>query len=216
MMARQFEQSLAELKQMLLKMGERVEVAIDRAVRSLKEQNTRMATEVIERDVEVDRMEEEIDQLVARLIATQQPVAKDMRRLIAALKIGLDLERMADLAVDIAEVTVDWKAGDEFLGELDEIPRMAVIVQKMVHDGINSFICGDVELARRMAEMDDRVDELNLDIIRKMTAHLTGPRAEAALHLCFVSRFLERIADHATNIAESVIYIQTGERADLN
>jgi phosphate transport system protein len=86
----------------------------------------------------------------------------------------------------------------------------------MVHDGINSFICGDVELARRMAEMDDRVDELNLTIIRKMTAHLTGPRAEVALHLCFVSRFLERIADHATNIAESVIYIQTGERADLN
>jgi phosphate transport system protein len=119
MMARQFEQSLAELKQMLLKMGERVEVAIDRAVRSLKEQNTRLAAEVIGRDVEVDRMEEEIDQMVARLIATQQPVAKDMRRLIAAIKIGMDLERMADLAVDIAEVTVDWKAGDEFLRELE-------------------------------------------------------------------------------------------------
>lgn len=218
-MARHFDQSLQDVKKLLLEMGSRVEVAIDKAVKSLAALNVPMAQMVCSEDKKIDELEEQIDDAVAKLIATQQPVAKDLRLLIAALKIASDMERMADLAVNIAQVTIELKENNQGLfKKLEDIPRMAKITQKMVHDGINSYIDGNIELAKSLAKTDDQVDQLYFAIIKELTDYLPGSNenAEVALKLCFVARYLERIADHATNIAESIVYIETGKQADLN
>ncbi|PTM58099.1 PhoU-like phosphate uptake regulator [Desmospora activa DSM 45169] len=218
-MVRQFDQSLKEVKTVLLEMGEKLEVAIDKAVKSLVQADVTMAKSVLENDQKVDELENRIDETVSTLIATQQPVAKDLRKLIAALKISSDMERMADLACNIAETTLLLQQADRtFDKELEDIPRMAAITQKMVHDGINSYIDGNVLLAKSMAEMDDQVDQLYESIVKGLMEGMIQEQqfTEASLRLCFVARYLERIADHATNIAESIVYIETGQREDLN
>ncbi|MCS1351597.1 phosphate signaling complex protein PhoU [Mechercharimyces sp. CAU 1602] len=219
MVVRQFDQSLQELKQALLDMGEKLEIAIDKAVRSLVHLDVNLAQEVLAKDEVIDRMEDQIDDMVALLIATRQPVATDLRRVIAAMKIASDMERMADLAGNIAEVTVKMVRNDQKLfKELVDIPRMAKITQKMVHDGINSFIDGNVELARELAKTDDEVDHIYEKVVKELLQYMIEQEqyTEVALQLCFVGRYLERIADHATNIAESIVYIETGKRVDLN
>jgi phosphate transport system protein len=218
-MIRQFDQSLQDVKDLLLQMGEHVEIAIDKAVKSLSRMDARMAREVMEHDPAIDEMEGKIDDVVAKLIATQQPVATDLRRLIAAMKIASDMERMADLAVNIAQVTVQLVENKlSLFKELEDIPKIAAITQQMVHDGINSYIDGNVALARKMADTDDEVDRMYHAIVNEMIGFIKQNKAETevALRLCFVARYLERIADHATNIAESIVYIQTGKQADLN
>jgi phosphate transport system protein len=218
-MVRQFDQSLEAVKKLLLDMGAKVEIAIDKAVRSLAQQNVKLAEQVIQDDLIIDELEAEVDDTVAKLIATQQPVAKDLRKLIAAMKIASDMERMADLAVNIAQVTVEFEQNNlRLFKELEDIPEMARLTQKMVHDGINSYIDGNVELAKSLSKADDAVDQLYVSIVRELTGYLPkgDQQAEVALQLCFVSRYLERIADHTTNIAESIVYIETGKRADLN
>ncbi|WP_245891175.1 phosphate signaling complex protein PhoU [Desmospora activa] len=218
-LVRQFDQSLKEVKTVLLEMGEKLEVAIDKAVKSLVQADVTMAKSVLENDQKVDELENRIDETVSTLIATQQPVAKDLRKLIAALKISSDMERMADLACNIAETTLLLQQADRtFDKELEDIPRMAAITQKMVHDGINSYIDGNVLLAKSMAEMDDQVDQLYESIVKGLMEGMIQEQqfTEASLRLCFVARYLERIADHATNIAESIVYIETGQREDLN
>lgn len=218
-MSRQFEQALEDVKNLLLEMGTRVEIAIDKAVKSLATQNAAMAQAVIADDPKINDLEMQIDDAVTRLIVTQQPVAKDLRKLIAAMKIASDMERMADLAADIAEVTIEFEQNNQKLfKELVDIPKMAEITQQMVHHGINSYIDGNVELAKQMAKMDDQVDEKYDTVTRELVSYFTKSHdeAEVALKLCFVARYLERIADHTTNIAESIIYIETGTRTDLN
>ncbi|SFI82016.1 phosphate signaling complex protein PhoU [Thermoflavimicrobium dichotomicum] len=217
-MSRVFEESLAKLKQKLLLMGEKVEVAINKSVRSLMNQETFLAQEVIEKDTEIDLLEEEIDEYVAKLIATQQPVAKNMRKLVAALKIVNDLERMGDLAVDIAEVTIQMREQKlTMFKEAHGIPEMAKKVQNMVHDGINSFITGNIQLAKKIAKQDDEVDQMNYHMIKETTKAIHNQEyPESYFLLCFVAHYLERIGDHVTNIAESVIYIETGKYVDLN
>ncbi|WP_028777529.1 phosphate signaling complex protein PhoU [Shimazuella kribbensis] len=216
---RPFDQLLNDVKKLLLEMGERVEVAINQAVTSLATQNAPLAEIVIKDDQKIDEMEVQIDDMVTKLIATQQPVANDLRNLIAAIKIASDLERMADLAVNIAKVTVELKKNNqELFKELENIQQMAEITQQMVHDGINSYINRNTELAKSLAKMDDQVDKIYETIIRKMGNYLpqANSNAEVALKLCFVARYLERIADHTTNIAESIVYIATGKQTDLN
>ncbi len=217
-MSRQFEESLSKLKQKILKMGEKVEIAISKSARSLTNQEFFLAQEVIAKDLEIDQLEAEIDDFVAKLIATQQPVAKNMRKLVAALKIVADLERMGDLAVDIAEITLRMR--DQKLPvfqEWYEIPEMLKIVQAMVHDGINSYITGNVQLAKKIAKWDDKVDRLNYKMLIETTKSIHSQRhPESYFLLCFVAHYLERIGDHVTNIAESVIYIETGKYIDLN
>lgn len=218
-LVRQFDQSLKEVKTVLLEMGEKLEVAIDKAVKSLVQADLTMAESVLENDKYVDELEGRIDEAVSTLIATQQPVAKDLRKLIAALKIASDMERMADLACNIAETTLHLQQSERKFGkELEDIARMAAITQKMVHDGINSYIDGNVQLAKSMAETDDQVDRLYETIVKRMMEGMIQEQqfTEAALRFCFVARYLERIADHATNIAESIVYIETGQREDLN
>lgn len=218
-MIRQFEQSLQDVKDLLLQMGEKVEIAIDKAVKSLVNLDGKTAREVLDSDSEMDELENQIDDMVAKLIVTQQPVAKDLRRLIAAMKIATDMERMADYACNIARVTIQLvESGQPLFKKLEDIPRMARITQQMVHDGINSYIDGNVELSKRLAERDDEVDRLYHAVVKELLERMiqTQRFTEAALHLSFVARYLERIADHATNVAESIVYIETGKRADLN
>lgn len=218
-MIRQMDQSLRDLKNLLLQMGEKVEVAIDKAVKSLVNRDGKAAREVLDSDSEMDELENRIDDMVAKLIVTKQPVAKDLRRLIAAMKIAADMERMADYACNIARVTLRLvESGQPLFKKLEDIPRMARITQQMVHDGINSYIDGNVELAKQLARRDDEVDRLYHAVVKELLELMIRKQqfTEAALHLSFVARHLERIADHATNVAESIVYIETGKRTDLN
>ncbi|SDW95899.1 phosphate uptake regulator, PhoU [Marininema mesophilum] len=218
-MIRPFDTSLLEVKSTLLNMGEKLEVAINKAVRALANLDADLGREVMLHDSEVDKIEEELDMKVTTLIATQQPVAKDLRKLIAALKIASDMERMADLARNIAETAVKMVESDQKLfKKLEDIPKMARITQKMVHDGINSYIDGNEELAKAMARQDDEVDQMYERIVKELLERMINEQqfTEVSLRLCFVARYLERIADHATNIAEEIVYIETGKRVDLN
>ncbi len=213
------DQSLRDLKNLLLQMGEKVEVAIDKAVKSLVNRDGKAAREVLDSDSEMDELENRIDDMVAKLIVTKQPVAKDLRRLIAAMKIAADMERMADYACNIARVTLRLvESGQPLFKKLEDIPRMARITQQMVHDGINSYIDGNVELAKQLARRDDEVDRLYHAVVKELLELMIRKQqfTESALYLSFVARHLERIADHATNVAESIVYIETGKRTDLN
>lgn len=212
-----FDSSLNELRKELIDMGVQVEQTIMKSVQSLKEGDLELARAVIAGDAAINAKEEHIDDVGTRLIATQQPVAKDLRRIIIAFRMASDLERMADLAVDIAKVTL--RIGEEpLIKPLVDIPRMAEIAQQMTRDSIEAYMQENVDLAYRMAKMDDDVDHLHSQIMRELFGFMVeNPRTvNQSLLLCFVSRYLERMADHATNIGESVVYLVTGKRPDLN
>lgn len=213
----QFDADLKMLRQEIINMGEKVEKAIADSVESLKTLNSELAQKVIDGDKAINRLEERIDEIGTQLIATQQPVATDLRRILVAFQMAGDLERMADLAVDVAKVTLRID-GEQLIKPLVDIPRMAEIVQTMTSEGIDSYIHEDVEQAYRMAKVDDEVDHLHGQILREMFVFMAeNPKnVNQVLNLCFVSRYLERFADHATNIAESVVYLVKGVRPDLN
>lgn len=212
-----FDSSLSDLRKELIHMGEQVEEAISKSVLSLKNGDLALARAVIDGDASVNAMEERIDEIGTRLIATQQPVAKDLRRILIAFRMASDLERMADLAVDIAKVTL--RIGEEpLIKPLVDIPRMAEIVQRMTRESIEAYVNENVDLAYRMAKMDDDVDQLHSQILRELFVFMVeNPKTvNQSLLICFVSRYLERMADHATNIGESVVYLVRGTRPDLN
>ncbi|MFD2613352.1 phosphate signaling complex protein PhoU [Paenibacillus gansuensis] len=213
----QFDLRLKELRQELMNMGEEVEKAILDSVKSLKDSDLDLARQVIEHDHDINQYEEKIEHMGTTLIATQQPVAKDLRRIIIAFRMASDLERMADLAVDIAKVTL--RIGNQSLIKpLVDIPRMAEIAQLMTTDAITSYVEEDVDLAYKMAKMDDEVDHLHSQILRELFVYMSDKPGDInqVMLLCFVSRYLERMADHATNIGENVVYLVKGKRPDLN
>lgn len=214
---KEFDHYLDQLHEMLVEMGERVEGALREAMESLKTLDTARATSVIGGDPEINRLEEKIEELGSKLIVTQQPVAKDLRRILAAFKIASDLERMGDLSLDIAKVTLRLE-GQTLIKPLIDLPRMAEIVQVMINESIQSFVKEDVGLAYKMAKDDDHVDALYKQITRELwTLMFENPQTiSQSMQLNFVGRFIERIADHATNIGESVVYLVTGKRPDLN
>jgi phosphate transport system protein len=213
----QFDSALNGLRKQLIEMGGKVEKAIIVSVQSLKEGDLDLARQVIAEDAAINAMEEHIDELGTNLIATQQPVAKDLRRIIIAFRMASDLERMADLAVDIAKVTLRI-GGEPLIKPLVDIPRMAEIVQLMTNESIDAYVKEDVDMAYKMAKMDDDVDQLHSQIMRELFVFMVdNPKTvNQSLLLCFVSRYLERMADHATNIGESVVYLVKGKRPDLN
>lgn len=217
MVRQTFDANLKQLKEMLLQMGGLVEKALEDAVTSLEQMNVELAQTIVNNDVKVNDYENEIEGLSINLIATQQPVAKDLRKIIAAIKIASALERMGDLSVDIAKVTVRLN-GQPLIKPLVDIPRMAEIAKKMVSDGLNSYVDEDVEKARSLAEMDDQVDKLYKEIINELFALMSKDPStiNQASQLAFVGRYIERIGDHATNIGESVIYLVQGKKPDLN
>ncbi|KRE43254.1 phosphate signaling complex protein PhoU [Paenibacillus sp. Soil522] len=214
---KEFDQGLEHLHDLLIDMGTFVEKALAESMEALKAVDIERAKQVITKDPTLNQMEEKITEIGSKLIATQQPVAKDLRRILSAFKIASDLERMGDLSVDIAKVVLRLE-GQELIKPLIDLPRMAEIVQLMTYESIQSFIQENVDLAYKMAKDDDQVDALYGQITRELySLMMENPSniTQSSL-LAFVGRYLERFGDHATNIGESVVYLVTGSRPDLN
>lgn len=213
-----FHDELEKLHQRLLEMGALVEEAVHTSVRSLAEQDTAAAQAVIDGDDVLDGMELEIEEGCIHLIALQQPMAKDLRLIAAILKIITDLERIADNATNIAEITVRI-ADQKLIKPLEDIPRMADMSAQMVHDALEALVKQDEAFAREVADRDDAVDAVYSalfdELVEIMQADQDPVRIAQCSNLLFAARFLERIADHATNIAERVVYLASGKREKL-
>jgi phosphate transport system protein len=211
-MSKHLERDLDKLQRDVLAMGASVEEVIYKAIRALQDRDAKLAELVVEGDGSIDELENRIDEECLKILALHQPVATDLRRITAVLMINTDLERMADLAVDIAERDVVL-AKPPKVAIPRELQRMADLTTVMVRDGLNAFVNLDARLARQVVRLDDEVDELNSAIIRELvgTMKRSPEFVEPGLSLFSAVRHLERIADHATNIAEDVVYLVEGE-----
>jgi phosphate transport system protein len=209
---RPLDEELKDLKEKLLEMASRAEEQIGRAVRSLKERKQDLACQVLDNEEAINRLDIEIDESAMRLLALRQPMAADLRFITGAMKIGSDLERIGDLAVNIAERTLEILKYPQ-LKPLIDIPRMAEMAQNMVRDALNAFVNGDAALAKNVCERDDQVDQLNNQVFRELLTYMLEDAStiHRAVDLILVGRHLERIADHATNIGEDVIYMVKGK-----
>lgn len=216
-MRNSFPTEMENLHAEMLRMGHLVEEAVADAVNSLANQDIELARQVIRKDDVVDDLQIEIEKHCLNILAVQQPISNDLRVVGTALKIVTDLERMADHAVDIAKITVRLE-GQPLIKPLIDIPRMAELAQHMTREAINAYVEQSTDLALRMAATDDAVDHLYDQIFRELLVlMMEDPRTiRQATHLIFVAQFLERIADHATNLGEWVVYMVTGERRELN
>ncbi len=206
-----FDEELAALKEKILKMGLLVDAAVRDSIKSLVERDSGLAREVIRRDREINSYDVEIDEEGVRLIAIRQPKAHDLRFLITAMKITTDLERMGDLAEDIAERAVELNEEPPLKPYID-IPRMAGIARGMLIDVLDAFIRKDATAAYDVIKRDDEVDALTVQIFNELLFFMIqDPRATSrAVKITYISKYLERIADHATNIAEMVVYMVEG------
>lgn len=208
-MERIFDEELKQLRQDILMMASLVEEAIFKSVEALKQRNEALAGEVIASDKKIDELENKIDEFCLDLIALRQPVAQDLRFITMAMQINSDLERIADLAVDIAQRALELIA-QEVLKPLIDIPKLANLSQVMLKEAINAFINKDVELAKKVVLSDKEADGLR-DLVQKELIYdylvKDGRTAPRAVPLILVARHLERICDHATNIAEDVVYM---------
>jgi phosphate transport system protein len=207
-----FTAELENLDKQLLRMGSFVENMLGSAIKSLVEQNENLANEVILRDDIVDEMDVSIEHLCMRLLALQQPLAKDLRTVGTALKIITDLERIGDYAVDIARLAKSL-AHEPYFKPLVDIPQMGAVAQSIVRDALRSFIERDLQLVREVCERDAEVDHLWHALLAELIEHMEKEPwiTRQAVALLLAARYLERIADHATNIAERVSYTETGE-----
>jgi phosphate transport system protein len=203
-----FQEELAHLKNRLLEMGGLAEEEVRLAVKGLVDRDHDLIDQVLAGDQPVNALHIEIDNRCFTLLALYQPMAADLRTIVAAVKINTDLERVGDLAVNIAEAARRY-ASHAPVKKLIDIPRMAGIAHAMLRDALDAFVRGDIALAQQVLSEDDRLDELKTQIFRELLTYmLQDPGTiEAALDLILVSRHLERIGDHATNIAEDVIFI---------
>jgi phosphate transport system protein len=208
-----YDQELEQLRQSLLEMGKAVGSAIDDAVVSLARGDLELARRVMDFDDIIDQMEVDIEDKCMVLIARQQPMARDLRVIGTGLKITTDLERMGDHAYDIAKITLGL-ANQELIKPLVDIPRMAQMSQKMLKDALDAYTTLDIPLAEQVCLNDDEVDDLYYQVFRELLTYMMeDPKTiTQATQLIFVARYLERIADHATNIAEWTIYLVTGQR----
>jgi phosphate transport system protein len=207
-----FDEELGTLKEKILLMGSKVEEAIRLAMKSLVDRDTKLARQIIRDDRDINELEIEVDDVCHRLLALHQPMASDMRFITSVMKINSDLERMGDMAVNIAERAITLNELPP-LKPLIDIPRMAAIAQEMVKVALDSLVNRDPDSAKKVCERDDEVDNLNDQIIRELLSYMIEDRAAItrALNLIFISRYLERVADHATNIGEDVIYMVNGK-----
>ena len=207
-MPRHFEIELDQLRTNIIKMGSLVDEQIDLATMALLESNVERARLVIERDRKVDEFDILIDSQCERIFALTQPVAMDLRLIMAALKINHELERMGDIAVNIAERAISLQHHLELLRK-SRVIEMSSIAREMVKHAIDSFVNNDPALAREILPKDDLVDNLNKNIFQFLVAEMkANPEIiEAAAHVIVLSRHLERLADHATNISEDVVYL---------
>lgn len=212
-MERHFDQELKELNMDILKMGTLAEEVIFKSIEALKNRDNNLAKSVIENDSIIDKLELSIDERCIDLIARYQPMAKDLRFITTGMKINAELERIADIAVDIAQRTQELLDKPQ-LKPLIDIPKLTTIAQNMVKMSIDAFVNGDIALAKKVLSSDPEANKLR-DIIQKELIDdymvKDGSTAPRAVQLLLITRFLERICDHATNIAEDVIYMVEAE-----
>jgi phosphate transport system protein len=208
---RHFSIELEELQEKVLQMGGQVESAIHRSVRALVDRDAEQARQVMRDEARINHMEIEVDNLTTRLMALRQPMAKDLRFLTAAMKINTDLERMGDLAVNIAQRALSLIAQPP-VKPLIDIPKMAQLVESMLLRSLDAFVKADAEIATTVLLGDDEVDALRDSVYQELVAYMQRDPGvvPAAVDLIFVARNLERIADHATNIAEDVVFLVKG------
>ncbi len=211
-MSKHLERDLETLQRNILGMGAAVEEAVYKAIRALQERDIDLAREVIDGDNAIDESENRVEDECLKILALHQPVAIDLRRVAAVLAINVDLERMADLAVDIAE-RADVLAGPPFIPVPDGLQRMSDLTTAMVRQCLDAFVNLDVPVARKVIRLDDEIDRLNAEVIAEIVATMreSADYIEPGLSLFSAVRHLERIADHATNVAEDVVYLVEGE-----
>jgi phosphate transport system protein len=208
---RHFQEELEDLRKHLLEMAGLVELAIHESVQALVQRDQERAQRVLVNEARINQLEIRIDELATRLLALHQPMARDLRFLTAAIKINNDLERMGDLAVNIVERALSLMA-EPPVKPLIDIPRMAHLAESMVHDCLDAFVRRDAELARTVLVSDDAVDNLRDAICHELVEFMERDPATIArsVDLILVARNLERLADHATNIAEDVLFLVQG------
>lgn len=211
-MKRQFDEELKTLQEKLLQMASLAQDSIATAIKSLEERNEEYANKVLEQEKEINLLDIEIDELCMKLFALRQPMAVDLRLITASLRISSDLERIGDQSVNIIDRTLELLKVP-ILKPLIDIPRMASLAENMVKDSITAFVNRDDALARNVCERDDEVDKLNDQIFRELLTYMMQDHTsiKRAVDLILIGRHLERIADHATNISENVIYFVLGK-----
>ncbi len=210
--SRTYENELQRLQEKILRMGGLVEDAIVRSMQALVERNPDLARETMDRDHLVNRLEVEIDEHCIELLALRQPAARDLRLIITGLKISTDLERIGDMAVNLCERVLELLEVPP-LKPLIDLPRMAEKARAMVRDSLDAYVRRDANLAQGVCARDDEVDELSRQVFRELLTYMLENPANIsrALALSMVGRYVERIADHATNISEMVIYLVKGK-----
>jgi len=205
---RHFQEELEQLKTRLLEMGGSAEEQVRLAVKALVDRDRDLVERVLQGDEAINKLHIEIDGRCFTLLALYQPMAVDLRAIVSAAKINTDLERVGDLAINIAEAARRYAAHAP-VKKLIDIPRMATIAQSMLRDALDAFVRRDMDLAQHVLNEDDKLDALKTQIFRELLTHMLQDQAtiEPALDLILISRHLERIGDHATNIAEDVIFM---------
>lgn len=209
---RQFDEELTALKERILRMGALVETQVSNAIKALVERDVELARRVIETDHQVNAYDVEIDEECIRLLALRQPTATDLRFITTAMKISTDLERMSDLAEDICERALELAEEPQLKPYID-IPRMADHARMMLKEALDAFVNRNADLARRVCREDDFVDELTGQVFRELLSYMMeNPQTiSRAIRITFVAKYIERIADHATNVAEMVVYLVEGK-----
>lgn len=217
-MAREkFTQKILEIRHKVLEMGALVEAIIETSMTALKTQDLDLAKQVCKEDIEIDRLEIEIEKECMMLLVLQHPLAKDLRTIASVLKIITDLERMGDNVVNIAEITLEI-GKEPLIKPLVDIPRMAEITQEMIKLSLDAFVNEDADLAEKTIEMDEDVDNLYTTVINDILNIIIEKKelTKQGSKLMFIGRYLERIADHSTNICERTIYMISGELKKVN
>ena len=214
-MRSKFDEQLDQLHDSLIEMGELIKKAIMDAIKALIEQDVELAQKTIEFDIEIDKKEKEIEALCLNLLLQHHPVARDLRLISSVLKIITDLERIGDHASDISEYTI-FLSGKKYIKKLEHIPQMAVETMKMLTESIDSFVKSDLELAKSVIAYDDVVDDL-FDTVKGDLIQIIKENAEygdQAIDLIMIAKYFERIGDHATNVAEWIVFSLTGTHKD--
>jgi phosphate transport system protein len=206
-----FHKELEQLKMKVLEMAALTEKALDRALQALFERNSDLAQEVIDKDHDIDVLDVEIDKLILRLLALGQPVGRDLRFIVGCMRVSVNLERLGDQAVNIAERALQLNQRPA-MGPQPFLEQLAGISLDMFRKSISAFVEGDVDLAMEVCRMDDRADELNVKILRDSVDYMVSEVrvVERLVLIIIISRCMERVADHATNICEAAIFIVKG------
>ncbi|KPL58569.1 phosphate signaling complex protein PhoU [Rossellomorea vietnamensis] len=214
---RNFDNNLKELKDKLFDMADLAKASLKESVVALKTQDIKKAEEIIKKDHIINQYDNEINNLAIILIAKESPVATDLRKIISALRICSEIERIGDMATNIAKSTLHI-GNQKLIKPIEEIPRMLSIAEEMLEEALTAFYTEDASLAKKVADRDDEVDELYGQLVKELMTYIPNYPDEISqiTQLAFTCRYIERVADHVTNICENVIFLVTGERFDLN